>query len=113
MVVCDILLICCFKKDMQRDINEAEIKRIAALCKIQLTGDDIEKYSHDLSRILEYIRMLEQVDTKDVEPTFSVNDRQNVMSEDKVRPSLSREEVLAGACEKDLVYIKTKGVFND
>ncbi|MFA4930679.1 MAG: Asp-tRNA(Asn)/Glu-tRNA(Gln) amidotransferase subunit GatC [Patescibacteria group bacterium] len=98
---------------MEKVITEEEIVNIAKLCKIALEEGDKEKYAQDLSRILDYIKMLAEVDTKSVAPSYQVSDNQNILADDKVEPSLSRAEVLSEAYDKDLVHIRTKGVFDD
>ena len=53
-----------------------------------------------LGDILEYIGLLDELDTSDVPPTSHVIDVSNVFREDEVRPSLPVEKGLSNAPEK-------------
>ena len=48
-------------------INKKEIKKIAALAKIDISDDEMGNYSEQISRILEYMSTLEEVDTSNIE----------------------------------------------
>lgn len=75
----------------------AEVEHIAELAKLALTNEEKERYRNQLSDILDYAEMLNQLDTSAIPPTATVLPLRNVMREDEVKPSLSREEVLANA----------------
>lgn len=86
---------------------------VAGLARIGVDGDDMEKYGDELIKILEYVRMLDEVAVDGCPPTYSVSENQSVMAEDEIEKGLAREAVLANAPRKDLVNIRTKGVFNE
>ena len=52
-------------------IDENLIRKIAKLSKISVSEDDVKDLSEELSKILEWIEQLSQVDTNEVEPIFS------------------------------------------
>ncbi|OGE64562.1 hypothetical protein A3I48_00690 [Candidatus Daviesbacteria bacterium RIFCSPLOWO2_02_FULL_36_7] len=90
-----------------------EVKHIAKLANLPLTSEEEEKYSQQLSNILEYIEKLNQVDTANVKPTFNVSGQSNVMSEDKTIASLFQEEALSNAPKVKDNMFETKGVFEN
>lgn len=94
---------------MGKIIQKEKVVEIAKLSKIALEDDEIERYAKDLSAILDYINMLEKLDTKNQKPIFRVVDKNNVMRKDIVQDSLNREEVLKNAQNKDLVNFIVKG----
>ena len=49
-------------------ITEAEVKKIAHLARLNLSDKDIATYAPQLSRILDFIDQLNQVNTDNVEP---------------------------------------------
>jgi aspartyl-tRNA(Asn)/glutamyl-tRNA(Gln) amidotransferase subunit C len=57
--------------------------------------------TEQLSAILDYAARLNELNTDAISPTASVVPLSNVMREDAVEPSLSREDVLANAPDKD------------
>lgn len=98
-------------KDQVR-LGRDEVKHVAKLANLPLTSEEEEKYSGQLSKILEYIDQLNSVETKDVEPTFNVSGQSTVMSEDKLGECLSQEDTLSNAQKKQDGFFVTKGVFD-
>lgn len=89
------------------------VKKVAKLANLPLTTEEEVKYTQQLSKILEYIEQLNEVDTSDVEPTFNVSGKSNVMSEDKVNTCLTQEEALSNASKINEEFFATKGVFKN
>ncbi len=75
-------------------------KKVARLANLPLTSEEEEKYSEQLSKILDYIEQLNKVDTKDVEPTFNVSGQANVMRKDTMDVCLPQEDALSNAPQK-------------
>lgn len=78
-------------------ISKDIVKHIALLSRLELKDEEIEVYQQQLSSIIEYVEKLNEVDTKDVEPTSHVLSLNNIFREDSVKESISREEVLRNA----------------
>lgn len=91
----------------EQKISIDEVKRVATLCRLDFDSNQLEKLRGDLSQILDYVASLDEVETKDIEPTFFVLPEHNVFRKDVISDSLKREDVLAGAKDKDMVYIRT------
>lgn len=90
-----------------------QVKKVTKLANLPLTEEEEEKYSEQLSEILEYIDQLNVVDTFGVEPTFNVTQNVNVLRKDETFASLSQEEALSNApVKKDGMFV-TKGVFDE
>lgn len=94
-------------------LTRDQVKHVAKLASLPLTSEEEEKYSGQLSKILEYIEQLNAVDTKDVEPTFNVSGQSNVESEDKLEECLSQEDALSNTPKKENGFFVTKGVFEE
>lgn len=91
-----------------------QVKHVAKLANLPLSSEEEEKYSEQLSKILEYIDQLDSVDTTGIEPTFNVSGQENVMSEDKLGDcTLSQVDVLSNAPQKENGLFVTKGVFDN
>ena len=81
-------------------ITTDNVRALAQLSTIQLSDEEAEALKVDLGNIVTYIDMLGELDTQGVEPTYQVNDQQNVFREDAVAPShVTREDLLAIAPE--------------
>lgn len=90
-----------------------DVKKVAKLANLPLSSDEEEKYSQQLSKILDYIKQLSDVDTSDVEPTFNVSGQGNVMRSDEIGECLKQDEALANASQKKKRFFVTKGVFDN
>ncbi|HRQ87008.1 MAG TPA: Asp-tRNA(Asn)/Glu-tRNA(Gln) amidotransferase subunit GatC [Candidatus Saccharibacteria bacterium] len=76
------------------DITRDTVLHLAKLSSLQLTDSEIDSLTSDLSRIIEYITQLDQLDTDGIEPTYEVTGLENVFRDDEVKPGLSREQLL-------------------
>ena len=92
-------------------LTKSEVEHIGRLAQLKLTTVEIKKFRHQLSEILDYIDILKELDTKNVEPTSQVTGLENVVRDDKPKPSLNQKEVLSGASNKHNNFFKTKAVF--
>lgn len=82
-------------------LTRAQVSHIAELAKLELTEQEIERMTEQLSAILEYAERLNRLDTDAIAPTASVIPNQNVMRPDVVAPSLTRAQVLQNAPDTD------------
>ncbi len=82
-------------------LTREQVGHIAELAKLMLTEEELDTMARQLSDILDYAARLEQLDTAAIPPTASVIPNQNVMREDRVTPSLTREQALANAPDTD------------
>jgi aspartyl-tRNA(Asn)/glutamyl-tRNA(Gln) amidotransferase subunit C len=89
-----------------------DVKNVAKLANLSLSDSEEEKYSGQLSKILDYIDQLDKVKTES-EPIFNVSQNRSVMREDVVGDSLTQEEALSNASQGKGGFFVTKGVFKD
>ena len=82
---------------MAPTLTEADVRKIAALARLELTADEVEVFSRQLGDILAYADAIQQVDTTDVAPTSHVLTRGPAWRGDDPLPSLAREDVLREA----------------
>lgn len=79
------------------DIDRATVEHVASLARLGLSDEELTRMQEQLSRILDAIEQLRDVDTGAVGPTAQVIALQNVMREDVPRPPARREAMLANA----------------
>ena len=77
-------------------LTPQDVKRIAELARLELSGDELELFTRQLGDILTYVQQIRSLDTTGVAPTSSVLNRP-VDRADEPRPSLSRDELLRNA----------------
>jgi len=75
-------------------ISTNEVKHIAMLSRLELDDKERDIYQDQLSRILEYVEKLSEIDTREIEPTSHVIELSNVFREDEVTKSLSKRRSL-------------------
>ena len=78
-------------------ISRADVEHVAELARLHLTEEELDRLQGQLSRILEAIAVLRDVDTSHVGPTATVLALENVMRDDDPRDGISREAALANA----------------
>jgi aspartyl-tRNA(Asn)/glutamyl-tRNA(Gln) amidotransferase subunit C len=89
-----------------------EVETIAELAKLTLTDEEKTTFQEQLSAILDYAEMLQQVDTTDIPPSASAIPLKNVMRSDEVRPSLSNKDALSNAPDVDEASFKVRAVLD-
>lgn len=94
-------------KSQISNLTKEEVKHIAKLAKLKLTEEEVEKFQQQLSEVLEYMKVLNEVETGGVEPTAQVTDLENVFREDEVSPSLEPNEALSCAPAREGNFFKT------
>lgn len=82
-------------------IDRSVVRHVADLARIALTDEEVDRFTAQLSVVLEAVGKLREVDTEAIPPTASVLPLSNVTREDEVRPSLALEEVLRNAPTRD------------
>lgn len=89
-------------------ISKEQIEHIAKLARIELTEKEKEKFSTELSSILDYIDKLNQIDTAKIEPISQVTGLENITRHDesRVKNRESREKILGEAPAKKGDYFK-------
>ncbi|MCG2708727.1 MAG: Asp-tRNA(Asn)/Glu-tRNA(Gln) amidotransferase subunit GatC [Thermodesulfovibrionales bacterium] len=76
------------------------VEYISNLARLSVSEEEKETFSAQLNSILSYMEKLNELDTKDVEPTSHVVSLSNVMRDDVQRDSISREDALANAPDR-------------
>lgn len=94
-------------------LSSDQVKKVAKLASLDLTKEELGKYSKQLSKILDYIDQLNRADTSKVETTFNVLDQKDVMAKDQLGECLTQDEALSNALQKQDGFFVTKGVFSD
>ena len=94
-------------------LSREEVLHIARLARLGLTEADLERFSEQLSNILENFQILQQVDTTNVPPTAQSIPLQNVTREDEVAASLTQSEVLANAPRPEGEFFRVKAVLEE
>lgn len=98
---------------MAEKLSSEEINHIAKLSKLELTSEEIETYSNQLSSILGYVEQLQEVDTSSVQSSANITGLVNVYRKDEVEESgISYQEIELNAPKFKDGFFKVPGIFN-
>ena len=92
-------------------LTKEEVEHIAKLARLELSDEQKELYRGQLSNILDYIAKLNELDTKDVPPTFGGGLDRMPLRADEVHPSLSTDTLLKNAPQSEDDQFKIPPVF--
>ena len=83
-------------------ITREEVKHTAKLARLELTEEEIDKYSKQLGSILEYASQINEIDTSGIEPMPHAMPVYNVMRDDIVKYTETKDELMQNApCEEN------------
>jgi aspartyl-tRNA(Asn)/glutamyl-tRNA(Gln) amidotransferase subunit C len=80
-------------------VNKETVARIAALARIRVADDELERLAGELNKIIGWVEQLDEVDTAGVAPMASVVDTKLRRREDRVMDGGIPDKVLANAPE--------------
>jgi aspartyl-tRNA(Asn)/glutamyl-tRNA(Gln) amidotransferase subunit C len=82
-----------------------DVLHLAALSRLDLSTDEVERFTHQLGDILAFARQIEGVDTSSVPDAGSAPDASpSAVRDDVARASLDREQALAAAPSADRAH---------
>jgi aspartyl-tRNA(Asn)/glutamyl-tRNA(Gln) amidotransferase subunit C len=86
---------------MKMIIDREEVKKVAHLARLEITPEEEEEFTTQLSSILEYFQQLSELDTTDVPPTTRAIDLSNITRQDIAKIYGDREALLNAAPERE------------
>lgn len=84
----------------QNRIDEATVRHVAALARLDMNDEELKQYGEQLNAILGYVEKLNELDTSGVEAMAHVNAGATPLREDELREGLG-EKVLSNAPERE------------
>ncbi len=97
---------------MIMEITEEIVDHIAHLARLKFEGDAKDAIRQDMSRIINFMAKLEEVDTDNVEPLIFMSDEVNVLREDVAEVTITQVEALKNAPKKDSDYFRIPKVLD-
>ncbi len=92
------------------EVTSEMIDRLAVLAKLKFSEEEKKELNADLERMIEFVEKLKEVDTTGIEPLLHITDAVNVLREDEVRQTITRQEALLNAPLTDGSFIKVPKV---
>ena len=97
---------------MAEKIDQAQVRKIARLSRLELTEAEVEEFTGQLSAMLDYVAKMNELDTDNVEPLAHCLPVSNVFREDCVEESLGTEKTLANAPQRDGEFFKVPKILD-
>lgn len=88
----------------QAKISREDVLHMAGLCRLTMDEGDVDRFAEQLSNIVAYMDVLNEVDTTGVEPLYSTADHPILYRKDEASHKRTREEILSNAPERDENY---------
>ena len=86
-------------------VDEKLVKEIASLARLDLSQEETEMFVLQFKDILDYVSILNEVDTENVAPAYLSSANKSVMREDEVQDSVPTEEFLSNAPQSKDDYV--------
>lgn len=93
-------------------IDNHTVEKIAELSKLEFDQDSKEEIRNDLNRIIGFIEKLDEIDTSGTEPLIFMNSEKNVLRADEPVKTITQDEALKNAPDKDSDYFKVPKVLS-
>ena len=91
-------------------LTTEQVEAIANLARLELSSEEKERMSRQLSDILDYVNRLQELNTGGIPPTSSVLPPRSVLRQDEARPGLERETLLRNASETEAGQFRVPAV---
>lgn len=94
-------------------IDREQVRKVAHLARLELTGEEEEQFTTQLSSILDYFEQLSELNTDNVAPTTRAIDVSNVTRADELQSSSNRQEILSGAPAQEDGFFKVPKILGE
>lgn len=94
-------------------LTRDEVARISLLARLQLSPAETDALTRELGQIVQYVELLSELATEEIQPMAHALDLSNVLAEDELQASLDREQALANAPKRDEQCYRVPAVLGD
>jgi aspartyl-tRNA(Asn)/glutamyl-tRNA(Gln) amidotransferase subunit C len=92
------------------EVNDALVDKLARLSRLQFNAAEKAGIKNDLQRMIGFVEKLNELDLQGVSPLLHMSEDVNVLREDEIKGSVSREEALKNAPLHDEQFFKVPKV---
>jgi aspartyl-tRNA(Asn)/glutamyl-tRNA(Gln) amidotransferase subunit C len=94
-------------------LSKEDVLHVAKLAKLDISDQEIDKFTPQLSNVINYFGELSEVETEKVEPTSQTTGLENVFRADNIGSSLSPGESISGSDKIHNGYFKVEAVLTE
>ena len=91
-------------------VTKSDVEHIAKLAKLEIREDEINKFTSQFNKVLEYVEKLNELDTENIEPLSHPVEGENVFREDILKKSIPTTDALKNSAFNDEEYFKVPKV---
>lgn len=103
---------CCYLSSnfVCMEINSALVDNLAHLSRLYFTEEEKQAIEKDLQKMISFVEKLNEIDTNGIEPLQHMGSAINILREDEIKGSSTREDALQNAPQTDGVFFKVPKV---
>jgi aspartyl-tRNA(Asn)/glutamyl-tRNA(Gln) amidotransferase subunit C len=95
------------------EVNDKLVEKLARLARLRFEDEEKEAIKNDLQRMIGFVEKLKELDLDTIPPLLHMSDEVNVLREDEIKGSVSREEALKNAPQhNDQFFLVPKVIRN-
>ncbi len=91
----------------------SDVRKVASLARLSLSDEELRSCGDQLNSILDYVRLLDEVDITGVAPMTHPVPAENIFRDDRMMPSLPREAALANAPKTDGQFFEVPKILEE
>ena len=92
------------------EVNDALVDKLAHLARLKFDAAEKEEIKNDLQRMIAFVEKLNELDTTGVAPLLHMTDEINILRDDEIKGSITRDEALKNAPLHDEKFFKVPKV---
>lgn len=86
------------------EVNRELIDKLSNLARLEIKAEEKDHLQSEMQQMIGFIEKLQELDTKGIEPLMHLTEEINVLREDEIRGSVSREEAMENASLKNEAF---------
>tara|TARA_B100000965_G_scaffold388898_1_gene393953 strand:+ start:371 stop:682 length:312 start_codon:yes stop_codon:yes gene_type:complete len=90
----------------KQKVSQKEVEKIASLSRLSLSKEELASHTKDMNNILDYMDLLNEVDTENIDELVNVHDMKNTLRDDTFEASLPKESVINNSPKSSKDYIE-------
>ena len=95
------------------EVTGALVDKLAHLSRLEFNAEEKEEIKNDLQRMISFVEKLDELDLEGTEPLLHMSANVNVLRDDEVKGSMTREEALKNAPTHDDKFFKVPKVIKN
>ena len=94
-------------------VSDEDVRYVARLGRLELNNEEVSVYAEQMKKILDYFKLLDEIDTRGIEPMAHVQPLQNILREDIVTKCSCRDSVLSASPQSENGLFKVPPIWEE